>query len=211
MSYDDDYDDGDDDQASVSGPGALGAGFSSWPSLNQRAGHWSETLKRDQTKPKTPVSPANREGQDEIRWGDRRTRNITVLAGQTGLIGLNPDFDQVVQLRRPARVWSLIYNLEFTNPVQSPLIAGEDILAFFSIYLGIGSSRIRIARDINIPGPTGTPIFRQFGIDASITDANLAAAEIVISVNAAVNVPVAPVANRTFNLILSAHAAPVTR
>lgn len=209
---DDDYADGD---ASVDGPGGgeLSGGFTNWPSLRQRPGHWSSTLKRNQAKAAHVGGPTNVEGQDELQWGNRTNRTIIVPNGTAaGFAGLAVNnFTQLVQLRRPARVWTLIYNLEWTNPAAAPLIAGERIVAFFSIYLGVGSSRIRIARDVDIVGPTGAPVFPQFGIDSAFVDPDLAAAEVVISVNAAVQLGAPAVGNRTFQLLLSAHAAPIAR
>lgn len=207
MSYEDDD---DDDSASIHGAGSLASGFSHWPSLRQPAEHWSETLKRDQSKPKRPESPANVEGQDEIRWGDIRAKQILVPAGVSGLVGLTP-FSQLVQLRRPARTWSLMYSVEFTNPASVQLLADESLIGFFSIYLGVGSSRIRIARDIPIDGPTGAPTFAEFGIESSFVDQNMPAAELVLSVTAGVQASGLAVANRLFTINLRCHAAPTTR
>ncbi len=217
MSYtgddDDDYADGD---ASVDGPGAgeLSGGFTNWPSLRQRPGHWSSTLKRNQAKAAHVGGATNVEGQDEIRWGDRVRRTLSVPnAAGPGLLGpFNANnFTQFVQIVKPARVWTLMYALEWTNPAAAPLVAGERLVAFFSVYLGVGSSRMRIARDVDIVGPTGTPVFPQFGIDSVFVDANLVAKEIIISVNVALQTTAPTVGARTFELLLSAHGAPVTR
>lgn len=209
---DDDFD--GDEGSSVGGAGELSGGFTDWPSLRQNPGHWAGTLKRNQSKAKSVGGPTNVEGQDEIRWGDRVRRTMVVPnAVGPGLVGgFDPNnFTQFVQIVRPARVWSLMYNLEWTNPVAAPLVAGERIVAFFSIYLGVGSSRIRIGRDVDIVGPTGVPVFPQFGIDSTFVDPNLVAKEIIISVNVALEAGAPTVGARTFELLLSAHGAPVTR
>ena len=210
---DDDYADGD---GSVDGPGAgdLAGGFTDWPSLRHRPGHWSSTLKRNQAKAGAVGGPTNVEGQEEIRWGDRVRRTLIVPdAAGPGFLGpfdVNA-FTQFVQIVKPARVWSLMFNMEWTNAAAAPLVAGERLVAFFSVYLGVGSSRIRIGRDVIIAGPTGVPVFPQFGIDSTFVDPNLVAKEIVISVNAALEVAAPTVGARTFELVLSAHGAPVTR
>ena len=210
---DDDGDYDGDEGDVLSGAGELTGGFTDWPNLRQPAGHWAGTLKRNQNRAK-PGELGGKEGQDEIRWGDRVRRTLVVPNGVgPGLFGpFNAtNFTQFVQIVRPARVWTLQYSLEWTNPAAAPLVAGERLVAFFSVYLGLGSSRMRIARDVDIPGPTGTPIFPQFGIDSVLVDPNLVAKEILISVNAALEVTAPTVGARTFELLLSAQGAPVFR
>lgn len=209
MSYDDENEYGDDE--SLSGEGSLVDGFTRWPSLRQAPEHWAETLKRDQSKPKKPVAPTNVEGQDEIRWGDVRAGSIFVPGGAAGLV-VPPPFSQLLQIRRPARTWSLQYSLEWTNPSAFTILADETLVGYFSVYLGIGSSRIRIARDIGIDGPTTAPIiFPEFGVETSLVDENMPAAEIVASVTAGFFCSGAAVADRTFTYNLRVAAAPTTR
>lgn len=209
MSYDDENEYGDDESASPDG--ALVDGFTRWPSLRQAPEHWSETLKRDQSKPKKPVAPTNVEGQDEIRWGDVRAGSILVPGGAAGLV-VPPPFQQLLQIRRPARTWSLQYSIEFTNPSAVSILVNEALVGYFSVYLGIGSSRIRIARDISVDGPTaGTIIFPEFGIETSLVDPNMPAAELVASVTAGfIATGLAP-GDRLFTYNLRVAAAPTTR
>jgi len=211
---DDDVDGVDgDDAVDVSGAPDLRGGFTNWPSLRHAPSHWASTLKRNQSKA-PPSALGGAEGQDEIRWGDRVRRTLVVPnAAGPGLLGpFNPsNFTQFVQIVRPARVWTLQYSIEWTNPAAAPLVAGERLVAFFSIYLGLGSSRQRIGRDVDIVGPTGAPVFPQFGIETVFVDPNLAAKEILISVNVALQANAPTVGARTFELLLSAQGAPVFR
>lgn len=208
---DDDFDEYEEEHSAVSGDGALASGFTRWPSLRQAPEHWSETLKRDQSKPKKPVAPTNVEGQDEIRWGDVKAGSVVVPALTAGLV-VPPPFFQLLQIRRPARTWSLQYSIEWTNPSAFNILADEALIGYFSVYLGVGSSRIRISRDIAIEGPTAPPIvFPEFGVESSTVDENMPAAELVASVTAGFIASGLAPGQRTFTYNLRVAAAPTTR
>lgn len=197
------YDDDDGDENEV---GSVG-------SANLYARHsvpWAERLRVDRTKPKTPPSPSNVAGQDEVRWGDKRVRQILVPGGATGTFGLLPSFDQIVEINRPARAWNLLYSVELLNPYAVTGTAPDEILVFFSTWFGVGASRIRLARNLNIPLPA-VPIFADFGIETSLVEPGIPAQTIVIAVNQAVTIAAPEPSDRIFNVQISAQAAPVMR
>lgn len=105
--------------------------------------HWSRHLKSDPRKSRVspPIAPTNFEAQDELRWGDSETKTFTsppagatfVSAGQVGI----GQFTQLVEINRPARVWTL----NFSVTAAAPFLIADTFTCIFKTQAGVGSSK----------------------------------------------------------------------
>jgi hypothetical protein len=88
-----------------------------------------------------PASPSE-EGLDEVRWGDSKTLQFVFAAPGTAV----QTIPQIIDLTRPARVWSIHLAMTLLTPT---LLPGADVInAFMKISTGVGSSVINFSRTL---------------------------------------------------------------
>jgi len=141
----------------------------------------------------------------EIKWGNSAELQFVFAANDSQ----QRDVMQLLQVDAPAKAWEIHLALTMTTPLEMP--AGDAVLAFFVIDVGVGSSRIKFRRLIDNAAFVPIPVIGAPGIIQSTADLvvpDVPATQILVSCRTQYNNTHGAV---TRGIRVDAAAAPVMR
>jgi hypothetical protein len=134
---------------------------------------------------------------NEIRWGDNRILNFTFAGASVQ----SQSQESIIQVDGIARVWSLNLALALLGP-NGAIAAGDSVSCIFRIIVGLGSSRIQMARVLTSATFVNVP-----PLITNLIVSDIPASQIIVGVDLTYSAAAA----RAPSLQVSAAAAPVIR
>jgi len=139
-------------------------------------------------------------GDNEQRWGDSEGLSVSIpLAAVVGPPVFSPFGKQLVDIRVPARGFSISFSVEFLNRQE----AGDILEADFAINYGVGSAQVTVHTSIAVF--PGSPFPNAFNFIPVFTVGTLN-----IMARLRVQAPIAGAA-RTYHGRITAMAVPIIR
>lgn len=160
---------------------------------------WGDALPEWQRRESSNAAAQARDALgNEVRWGDVFRTVVDIPA--TSVDGVAGQLRQIIDIRAPARSWTMAFSLTWQNILQAD--PGDTLVAEFIYEIGVGAARAVFFNGVTIPAMSPINI-------NSVVIPPFPAATIVVSGRLQI-VPVSGAA-RQYSGTLAAIAAPVTR